>query len=475
MEILKSDSVALRVVERLNLADDIQAKPGLFGRLIAMFGISDSDDEATDAHPTANEASPSNDPALKVSSPAVATAVRLLMQSVTVRRRGLTDVIALEATAKTPERAAQIANTYAEAYLEEQVAAKLAGIERASIAISRRLAELDEELKRSESQIGTRQIYQDNVQRFKAIAQRRETVAPDSRVASRARAPDIPSFPRPALFVLLGAMMSLGAGLAVAYLRDVYSRRVHTEDELELLSGVPNLASIPDVTKARRGDTAKLSDDILTRPSSAYSGAIRRLYFNLQLLINRGSKLGLVLVTSAEEHEGRMSVALSLARAAAVAGLNVVIVDCDLRRPSLHKVLDLKNEVGLVDLLAQTAEERSVVQSDRKSNCKVIATGKTGTIPTEWLLNPDRVKETLRKLEANYDLVLLSAPPVGSSAEPLIIMRDIDVVLFVARAGASTPTAIRSTIRQLRRGSEVDIYTVMTYTQMRGSRADLSL
>ena len=261
----------------------------------------------------------------------------------------------------------------------------------------------------------------------------------------------------------------------MAYLRDVYSRRVHTEDELELLSGVPNSASIPDVTKARRGDTAKLSDDILTRPSSAYSGAIRRLYFNLQLLINRGSKLGLVLVTSAEEHEGRMSVALSLARAAAVAGLNVVIVDCDLRRPSLHKVLDLKNEVGLVDLLAQTAEERSVVQSDRKSNCKVIATGKTGTIPTEWLLNPDRVKETLRKLEANYDLVLLSAPPVGSSAEPLIIMRDIDVVLFVARAGASTPTAIRSTIRQLRRGSEVDIYTVMTYTQMRGSRADLSL
>ena len=72
------------------------------------------------------------------------------------------------------------------------------------------------------------------------------------RVASRARAPDIPSFPRPALFVLLGAMMSFGAGLAVAYLRDVYSRRVHTEDELELLSGVPNLASIPDVTKARR-------------------------------------------------------------------------------------------------------------------------------------------------------------------------------------------------------------------------------
>ena len=210
---------------------------------------------------------------------------------------------------------------------------------------------------------------------------------------------------------------------------------------------------MPDVTKARRGDATKLPDDILTRPRSAYSGAIRRLYFNLQLLLNRGSKLGLVLVTSSEEHEGRTTVALSLARAAAVAGLNVVIVDCDLRRPSLHKILDLKNEVGLVDLLAQTAEERSVVQSDRKSNCKVIASGKTGTIPTEWLLNPDRIKDTLRKLEANYDLVVLSAPPVGSSAEPLIIMRDIDVALFVARAGASTPTAIRSNIRQLRRAA----------------------
>jgi Mrp family chromosome partitioning ATPase len=163
---------------------------------------------------------------------------------------------------------------------------------------------------------------------------------------------------------------------------------------------------------------------------------------------------------------------MSLARSAAVAGLSVVIVDCDLRRPVLHKMLDLKNEVGLVDLLAQTAEETSVIQADRKSNCSVITSGKMGTIPTEWLLNPGRIKDTLRKLESSYELVILNAPPVGVSAEPLIFMRDIDMVLFAVRTGTAKPETVRANIRQLRRGSEADLYTVMTFAPTRGTRAD---
>jgi capsular exopolysaccharide synthesis family protein len=385
------------------------------------------------------------------------------MQNVSIRRRGLTDVIAVEATFPDPQRAAEIANAYAEAYLEEQVDAKLSGIERAGVAVSRRLNELDEELKRSETQIGLRQIYQDNLLRLKTIGQRRETVAPDTRIASRARPPDSPSFPRTSLFLMIGGLASFGAAFGVAYLRDAYSRRIQAEEEVELLTGTANLASIPDMTKAGRDAAANLADEIVLRPRSIFAGAIRRLYFNLQLMVDRGTKLGLVLVTSAEENEGTSTVALSLARTAALAGLNVVIVDCDLRNPGLHKLLDLKNEVGLVDLLTRTVDERTVVQADRKSSCKVIAAGKIGNAPTEWLLHPERVRDALRKLETNYDVVILDTPPIGETAEPLIFMRVVDVALFVVRAGATTPHAIRSSIRQLARVNDADLFTVLTY------------
>jgi capsular exopolysaccharide synthesis family protein len=449
VEILKSDNIALRVVERLQLAGEpaFDPKPGALSKFIS----------------TVRGAVSSGRKPTSTPSPTVA-ALRVLMQNVVIRRRGLTDVIAVEATFPDPQRAADVANAYAEAYLEEQVDAKLSGIERAGVAVSRRLAELDEELKKSETQIGLRQIYQDNLQRLKAISQRRETVAPDTRIASKARPPDSPSFPRTSLFLMVGGLASFGAAFSVAYLRDAYSRRIQAEEEVELLTGTANLASVPDMTESRRDSVGNLPDYIVMRPRSVFAGAIRRLYFNLQLMVDRGTKLGIVLVTSAERNEGTSTVALSLARTAALAGLNVVIVDCDLRNPSLHKTLDLKNEVGLVDLLTRSADERTVVQSDRKSSCKVITTGKVGNAPTEWLLHPERVRDALRKLETSYDVVILDTPPIGATAEPLIFMRVVDVALFVVRAGATTPHAIRSSLRQLGRIHDADLFTALTYT-----------
>ena len=451
VEILKSDNVALRVVERLQLAATlgVPPKPGVISQFIAgvkgIFPSSRKPEAGAGPSPTTR-------------------ALRILMQNVVIRRRGLTDVIAIEATSTDPQRAADIANAYGEAYLEEQVDAKLSGIERAGMAVSRRLNELDEELKRSETQIGLRQIYQDNLQRLKAISQRRETVAPDTRIASRARAPNSHSFPRTSLFLMIGGMASFGAAFGFAYLRDAYSRRIQAEEEVELLTGTANLASVPDMSESRRDPAANLPDEIVLRPRSVFAGSIRRLYFNLQLMVDRGTKLGIVLVTSADENEGASTVALSLARTAALAGLNAVIVDCDLRNPSLHKRLDLRNEVGLVDLLTRASDERTVVQSDRKSSCKVITTGKVGNAPTEWLLHPERVRDALRKLESSYDVVILDTPPVGVAAEPLVFMRVADAALFVVRAGATTPHAIKSSLRQLGRINDADLFTVLTYT-----------
>ncbi|KLK90170.1 hypothetical protein AA309_27225 [Microvirga vignae] len=465
VEILQSDHVAQQVVERLGLDRDTDyvLQPGRLSRIVAAAKDllpSHTPEEGS----TSREKEEAADGAMsKPISDRISTAIRILRKNVTIRRRGLTDVIAIEVTTANPRSAAQIANSYAEVYLEQQVAAKLDGIERAEQALSRRLNELNEELKRSEMQVGLRQVYQDNLARLKVISQQRDTVGPDARIASRARAPDVPSFPPKSLLVMIGTITGFGLALGIAYLRDSHVRGIQTEEEVELISGVPSLAALPAMPKSKTKNS-HLPDDGVVRPPSAYSEGIRRLYFSLQLSMDRGPKLGSLLVTSANPGEGKSTLALSLARAASIAGSSVVIVDCNLRRPALHEFLGLPNDNGFVDLLAHPAAIQPMLQADPHSSCRAMTTGNIEMIQPEQILRVEKLQGILCSLAAEFDLVILDAPPLGLHADALILMQVIDAVLFVVRAGGSDPAEIRSSLRQLRRCTDMDVFTVLNFT-----------
>lgn len=223
VEILKSDSLALKVVKRLGLNQDptFLPEPSLIGQSISDLTdsltslIKQGDTAAARSEPNAANlasvemSSTNNDLGADLADPSVAKALRVFISKVNIRRRGLTDVIAIDVTDTDSRRAAQYSNTYAEVYLEEQVATKLRSIEQAEAALSRRLSEINDELKRSETHIGLRQVYQDSLQRMKVISQQRDAVGPDARIASQARPPDLPSFPNRKLLFLLAAVGGL--------------------------------------------------------------------------------------------------------------------------------------------------------------------------------------------------------------------------------------------------------------------------
>src|SRR5207237_566268 len=127
-------------------------------------------------------------------------------------------------------------------------------------ALTRRLSEIDEELKQSETRIGLRQVYQDSLTRLKAIGQQRDTVGPDARIASPARPPDVPSFPNRKLFLLLTMIGGSGLAMGAAYLKDMQGRRVRTERDVEILTGGPILAVIPELPDARSHHPSSVSD-----------------------------------------------------------------------------------------------------------------------------------------------------------------------------------------------------------------------
>ena len=137
-----------------------------------------------------------------------------------IRRRGLTDVVAIEAWADAPEYAAKLANTYAQAYLQEQVAAKLSSFERLESALAERVEELKPKLARPGAPIVLRELYSDYLSRLRGVRQTRSLVLPDLRIAAPALPRNEPSFPSRKLLLLLSAFLALGLAVVVAFLQD---------------------------------------------------------------------------------------------------------------------------------------------------------------------------------------------------------------------------------------------------------------
>lgn len=469
-ELLKAESIALRVIDQLNLTADPEFMPKQ-GRLSKIIGsVKEALTPVLNALGLRNGRQDDAASLVQDSSgvqplpPEKAAALQILKQKVAIRRRGLTDLLAVEATSENAQQAARIANAYAKSYLDEQVAVKAQSVDRIEQIVTRQLAELNEELKRSEANIGLRQSYQENLNRLRTLAQRRETLGPDARIVSPARPPRGPAFPDVRLLGVVGIVLStaVGLGLALGFAtwREASLRRAYTTDDVEAASGVPNLAVIPRQKPSSRGKRL--------RPLSEKGGEeARKLLFKLQALDNKGLKLSALLITSSRFDEDHAPLALSLGEVAGLAGSRAVVVDCDLRNPRLHSDLGLPNEKGLADLLAARGNLHDVIQIDEVSGCKIITAGDVGEL-ADGALRPDRLKNALRKLRLEFDHIILSAPALQHSADPLLLGSMSDAALFVVRAGEATLDEIRSDIDQLRVSSEGRIFSIITNAPGRG-------
>ncbi|MCP8938428.1 AAA family ATPase [Alsobacter sp. SYSU M60028] len=464
VEILKSWNIAENVVERLDLhtAPDFAERPGLVSRLGAQVGDAWQDVRAKLGWPRAETPDVQADEATGPQGTSTGAAVRMLQQRITVRRRGLTDVIAIEATADNPDRAAQLANAYADAYIEEHVTAKVRSIERAEETLSRRLAELSEALKKSETQLTMRQLYQDTLARMKTVSQQRTVVTADARVAAEARPPDRPSFPPREILTLLGGFLAFLMSTVLAYGRDHYSRIIRTEADIEAISGVRNIGVLPAGQSRRR-----LHDEIVNNPFSAFSEAIRRTFLGLELMTTSGERKKTVLLTSTASGDGKTTVSIALSRAAAGSGLRTVIIDCDLLRPKLHERLGIDKGPGLADLMAAEGKQDldALLKPDPRSNCTVVTAGEGSRVTSARLFQSPEFAAFLSELERRFDFVVLDAPPVGPMAGILLLMRSVDTVLFVARGGATKAHDARLALREVFRAHPANVLTMLNQSE----------
>lgn len=246
------------------------------------------------------------------------------------------------------------------------------------------------------------------------------------RVVSPAVVPTSPASPDVLRNAVLGGMLALVAGVAAALVRSLLNTRVTGVDDLRGAKGRTVLGIIP----ASRGgeDAARVFID---RPHGAAAEAYRELRTNLQF-VKLAEGRPSVLVTSSLPGEGKSTCSVNLAQVMAGAGARVLLVDADLRSPSVHTVLGLEGGAGLTTVLIGRADLPDVTQPGGTPGLDVITSGAVPPNPSE-LLGSTAMESVLREAAQRYDVVVLDAPPLLPVTDAAVLSQVVGGVLVVAQ------------------------------------------
>lgn len=262
--------------------------------------------------------------------------------------------------------------------------------------------------------------------------------------------------------IMLNLLLGLAAGLmlggAAAFLREMFDDGVHSSEELEKQVDLPLLGMTPELPRHKGSEPivslpfgepqvlAPWTIQVSNWPPSWES--LDLIYKNIELL-NSVSSFASLMVTSALAGEGKSTLALGLALSAARLHQRVLLIDADLRHPSLHKLVNLPNEQGLSTLL--TTDTNVPTESSIHSSGSYIDIVTAGPPPADPanLLSSERMRQLMASFEENYDLVLVDAPPVLGMVDAILTASFCSGVVLLSRVGKVTKTELRQATAML--------------------------
>jgi len=259
--------------------------------------------------------------------------------------------------------------------------------------------------------------------------------------------------------IILAFLVSLVAGVGLAFLLDFLDDTVKSIDDVDSYIHLPALALIPasrsdrprlrgvaPVTTVAGSQTTALAmvDDVRSPIAESY----RHLRTSL-LLSSAGQPPKTILITSSQPSEGKTTTAINTAFMLAQTGADVLIIDCDLRRPRLHANFDLSNSAGLTNLLSGESDLDGLIQTyDKQPNLKVLTSGPVPPNPAE-LLGSDEMRRLLGLLSGRFAHIIIDSPPAISFTDASILSTMVDGVVLVVHGGRSSRAVVRRAKQQL--------------------------
>jgi polysaccharide biosynthesis transport protein len=277
-----------------------------------------------------------------------------------------------------------------------------------------------------------RLLYTTVLNRHKELNEQEDLAEAGARVISSATAPQRPSFPQPKLMIAVGFTGSLMLGMLFAIAAEGLESGLRSGRQVEQVLGVPHLGMVPKL-RGLKGE--KPHQYLMKKPRSAYAEAVRAVQVGLHFS-NPERPPQVVLVTSSLPGEGKTTLALSLATTAARSGHKSIVVDLDLRHPSVRRELGQAiSGPGLVEAVnGENALEDVIYCDETVPNLHAIAISRSTSNPTDLLASP-KLQALLTQLRSRYNYIILDAPPLLGLADTRIAARLADAVLFVVRWG----------------------------------------
>lgn len=257
--------------------------------------------------------------------------------------------------------------------------------------------------------------------------------------------PGGPFSPNVRLNVIMATALAVFATFAVVLLVEILDDGVKSHADILALTGLSSLGSIP---KFGRIKEPRDQLELAHRPTSIVAEGYRTVRSNLTYALNEDSRV--VLTTSARPGEGKTSTVANLAFAFASAGHKTIVVDADLRRPTLHQLFGLDNHVGLTNLLLGDRVDLDAAIRPTAEGVALLSSGPAPNMPSELLGSP-RMDQVLGELRTRYDIVLIDSPPVLDVSDTGVLTRFADAVVIVVRAGRTRSTQLTEAVQELAR------------------------
>lgn len=261
-------------------------------------------------------------------------------------------------------------------------------------------------------------------------------------VVEKAKMPEFPSKPNRKRNILLGLIMGLFGGVGLALFLEYLDNTIKTPDDVEERYNIPVLATLSKL----KNKTKTLYTLVLDEPSSALAESFKSLMASI-MLSSSDSPPKTILVTSMAPKDGKTTIASNLAVAIAGSGSEVLLIDCDLRRPMLHQVFGLQNTKGVSTFITGTSDIK-IIQDVPVEHLNVITSGPIPPNPSELLISK-RLKDLIPVLKDRFDFIIFDTSPIISVSDTLIMSKIVDASLIVARFGKTTHDMMNHGLKQL--------------------------
>lgn len=352
-----------------------------------------------------------------------------------VSAQGESNIVNVSATAPSPTLAAEIANTYTNLFVSEQQNSNHKYYASVLVLVNKQLAALSPNEKAGTAGLALRA-------RAQSLGVLAELHNGNVQVAQAATTPTSPSSPKVSRNTALGAVLGLLLGLGIAFLLERFDRRIREPKDLEAVYGLPLLGVVPESSALGQSARGTRGSRGVVPPGEAEAFHLIRAhlrYFNVD------RELRTLLVASGAPGDGKTTVARHLASAAARMGGRVLLMEADLRRPTVAQQLDVSSGPGLSDLLIGAVSIDEAIQSvaldgppserSKGRTLDVLVAGAALPPNPGELIESRAMEVLLERVRSTYDLVVIDTPPLTVVSDAFPLLGKVDGVVIVGRVG----------------------------------------